>query len=120
MEGSNHSGAGLTKHLFVRTCDVVDKGLWRIFPAINVNKTADIPKNYPGPMGVPITFMDKFSATQFELLGYTHKGTVKGRHVYARLLVRNLKPELPEFIDLFSWFERLGVPLEIEELGTEK
>ena len=39
------------------------------FDAINVNKTCDIPCDYDGYMGVPITFMDKFNPNQFELLG---------------------------------------------------
>lgn len=37
--------------------------------AINVNKTKDIPINYAGMMGVPITFMDKHNPDQFEIIG---------------------------------------------------
>ena len=36
---------------------------------INVDVTADIPCDYSGLMGVPITFMDKYSPDQFEILG---------------------------------------------------
>lgn len=36
---------------------------------INVDKTSDIPCDYDGLMGVPITFMDKYSPDQFEILG---------------------------------------------------
>jgi len=39
------------------------------FNAINVNKTKDIPINYKGFMGVPITFLDKYNPDQFELIG---------------------------------------------------
>jgi len=39
------------------------------YDAINVDKTADIPMDYPGVMGVPITFMDKYNPEQFEILG---------------------------------------------------
>ena len=39
------------------------------FDAINVNKTSDIPCDYAGIMGVPITFMDKFSPDQFDIIG---------------------------------------------------
>lgn len=39
------------------------------FDAINVDKTADIPCDYDGVMGVPITFMDKYNPNQFEILG---------------------------------------------------
>ena len=35
------------------------------YDAINVNKTKDIPMDYSGAMGVPLTFFDKFSPDQF-------------------------------------------------------
>ena len=41
------------------------------YDAINVNVTTDIPYNYDGPMGVPITFLDKYNPDQFEILGLT-------------------------------------------------
>ena len=39
------------------------------YDAIEVGKTADIPCDYDGKMGVPITFMDKYNPDQFEILG---------------------------------------------------
>lgn len=39
------------------------------YPAIEVSKTSDIPCDYYGLMGVPITFMDKYNPTQFEIVG---------------------------------------------------
>ena len=39
------------------------------YDAINVDKTADIPTDYDGIMGVPITFMDKYNPEQFEIVG---------------------------------------------------
>ena len=39
------------------------------YDAIEVSKTADIPCDYDGAMGVPITFMDKYNPDQFEILG---------------------------------------------------
>ena len=39
------------------------------FDAINVNKTKDIPADYDGYMGVPITFLDKYNPDQFEIIG---------------------------------------------------
>jgi hypothetical protein len=38
------------------------------YKAINVNKTKDIPLNCRGPMGVPITFIDKYNPDQFEII----------------------------------------------------
>ena len=39
------------------------------FDAINVDITKDIPFDYKGFMGVPITFMDKYNPDQFEIIG---------------------------------------------------
>ena len=39
------------------------------FDAININFTSDIPVDYFGYMGVPITFMDKYCPEQFEIIG---------------------------------------------------
>lgn len=39
------------------------------YDAINVDKTSDIPYDYDGVMGVPITFIDKYNPEQFELIG---------------------------------------------------
>ena len=39
------------------------------YDAINVNSTNDIPCDYNGVMGVPITFLDKYNPDQFEIIG---------------------------------------------------
>lgn len=39
------------------------------YDAINVDKVADIPDDYGGPMGVLITFLDRYNPDQFEILG---------------------------------------------------
>ena len=41
------------------------------YDAINVDKTSDIPCDYDGVMGVPITFLDKYNPGQFEIVGCT-------------------------------------------------
>ncbi|MGI6095362.1 MAG: adenine-specific methyltransferase EcoRI family protein [Lachnospiraceae bacterium] len=46
------------------------------YEAIEVSKTADIPCDYAGMMGVPITFLDKYNPDQFEILGITLGNTV--------------------------------------------
>ena len=102
------------KHLYVRTEDVVNKGLWRLWPVINCDKTLDIPRDYPGLMGVPITYMDKHDPEQFELVGKGDGLKIGERNVFKRLLIRNLHPDLPEVIDLVEWFERMGEALEVE------
>jgi len=43
------------------------------YDAINVDKVKDIPVDYDGVMGVPITFLDKFNPEQFEIIGFTHR-----------------------------------------------
>lgn len=39
------------------------------YDTINVNKYTEIPYDYNGVMGVPITFLDKFNPNQFDVLG---------------------------------------------------
>ena len=69
------------------------------YDAINVNKLSDIPVDYDGVMGVPITFMDKYDPDQFEIIGlerYTvpkeflvgGRFAINGKRKYARILVR--------------------------------
>jgi len=44
------------------------------FDAINVDRVADIPRDYYGVMGVPSTFMDYFNDKQFEIVGIANRG----------------------------------------------
>ena len=46
------------------------------YNAINVDKTAEIPMDWDGAMGVPITFLDKHNPEQFEILGTSDNGIV--------------------------------------------
>ena len=39
------------------------------YDAIEVSKTCDIPLDYEGVMGVPVTFLDKYCPTQFKVVG---------------------------------------------------
>ena len=64
------------------------------YDAINVDKTADIPCDYEGLMGVPITFMDKYNPEQFEIIDTSTiampKGApyINGKRIYERILIR--------------------------------
>ena len=90
------------------------------YDAINVRKTQDIPCDYAGIMGVPITFLDKYNPNQFEIVwqasgntrasapravlkevGYKiHPqdrggcGVVNGKRQYSRILIRNKHPQV--------------------------
>lgn len=43
------------------------------YDGIEVGKVADIPMDYDGVMGVPITFIDKYNPEQFEIVGITDR-----------------------------------------------
>ncbi len=68
------------------------------YDAINVDKTSDIPQDYFGEMGVPITFLDKYNPEQFEIVGQMATTKVddynfgypyvNGKKIYARILIR--------------------------------
>lgn len=84
------------------------------YNAINVGRTGDIPFDYSGYMGVPITFLDKYNPNQFEIIGIsltlgTNKPTdlpkakqggpafyikMNGEYqrLYARIVIRNKHP----------------------------
>ena len=63
------------------------------YDAINVNKTKDIPIDYNGIMGVPITFLHKFNPEQFEIIQF-RKGSdgkdlsINGKNPYFRILIK--------------------------------
>lgn len=80
------------------------------YDAINVNQTKNIPQDYKGVMGVPITFMDKYNPDQFEILGMASSAgynaevvgipfigekdarpLINGKNTYARIFIRNKK-----------------------------
>jgi hypothetical protein len=81
------------------------------FDAIEVSKTIDIPMDYDGAMGVPITFLEKYNPDQFEIVGSDFevkdgllpqlvkpkwkgkidRGYINGKRLYSRLLIRNKK-----------------------------
>ncbi|MBQ6781248.1 MAG: adenine-specific methyltransferase EcoRI family protein [Treponema sp.] len=44
------------------------------YDAIEVSKTSEIPNDYSGWMGVPITFLDKYNPDQFEIIGIAKRG----------------------------------------------
>ena len=46
------------------------------YDAINVDKTTDIPIDYKGAMGVPITFLDKYNPEQFEIIALGIVGSI--------------------------------------------
>jgi len=74
------------------------------YDAIEVSKTTEIPVDYYGVMGVPITFLDKYNPEQFEIVGWSrhndynmdcgywlggkNDATINGKEVYRRILIK--------------------------------
>lgn len=68
------------------------------YDAIEVSRVVNIPNDYYGVMGVPITFIDKYNPNQFEILGDSryHDGSdvandinfINGKGLYRRILIR--------------------------------
>lgn len=77
------------------------------YDAIEVSKVAEIPMDYEGVMGVPISFLDKYCPNQFEIVGWSrhndldmdggywlggcNDATINGKIVYRRILIRKFK-----------------------------
>lgn len=84
------------------------------YDAIEVSKVVDIPCDYQGAMGVPITFLAKYNPDQFEILDAREvarfdkqrnkstmlikdaDGAIDGKPKYARVVIRNKHPEQPK------------------------
>ena len=68
------------------------------FDAIEVSKIHEIPQDWTGKMGVPITFLDKYNPKQFEILGLDRyiegnktpnkRFMINGKEIYARLVIK--------------------------------
>ena len=86
------------------------------YDAINVRRVADIPMDYDGIMGVPITFLKYHNGLQFEIVGEANHGsdnefdlfkpTVNGKELFKRILIKRKKdaPQMPKnfrVLDLF-------------------
>lgn len=74
------------------------------YDAINVKTIKDIPYDYPGIMGVPITIVNWFNSNQFEIIGEANHGsdsefdlfkpTINGNLMFKRILIKNKEPKL--------------------------
>ena len=68
------------------------------YDTINVDKVAEIPADYDGIMGVPITFLDKYNPDQFEIVKF-RKGnderdlSINGKCPYFRILIQKRKKQ---------------------------
>lgn len=67
------------------------------YDAINIDRIKDIPRDYEGVMGVPLTFLLMYNPKQFSIEGF-RKGTdgkdlrIKGKDTYIRFLIRRKQP----------------------------
>lgn len=87
------------------------------YDAIEVSKVSDIPMDYDGVMGVPITFLDKYCPTQFEIVEgsnrygilnywgrndyirehHSHGNNINGVATYFRIHIKHINPTKKEF-----------------------
>lgn len=106
------------KELSVTTTakEVVQSDLWRVLPVINCDKVADIPRDYPGAIGVPITLLAKLSTEQFEVVDFLLSPQIHQKKLYKRLIIRHLNPLLPARVDLNSWLKRTESKYEVAGL----
>ncbi|MBQ0073957.1 MAG: adenine-specific methyltransferase EcoRI family protein [Prevotella sp.] len=84
--------------ILYKTYNNVDYSKYDNYNAINVDRVDDIPCDYNGVMGVPITFLDKYNPEQFTIIGldryvkdnphYGHRFLFGGKEKYARILIR--------------------------------
>lgn len=103
--------------------EIVNTDLWRLFPVINCDKVKDIPSDYVGAIGVPITILDKMGLNDghsgFELIDQC-RPSINGKIKYQRFIVRNLKPDLPDEIDLLELMEKSESEFQFEIVAVKK
>lgn len=71
------------------------------YDAIEVSRTADIPCDYYGYMGVPITFMQYYNPNQFKIIGLDdhrvdwvgHGPKFNGKTLYRRVIIQRVQKE---------------------------
>lgn len=59
------------------------------YPAIEVSRVAEIPYDYSGEMGVPITFIDRFCPEQFEIIGSFNNSKLEDKEEEGYVLSKN-------------------------------
>ena len=74
--------------VLTKTYNPIDYPKYDNYDAIEVSKVKDIPIDYDGVMGVPITFLDKYCNSQFEIVGlssdtrYDNDAFIQGEQTY--------------------------------------
>ena len=91
------------KLVLTKKYNPIDYPKFDTYDAINVTRVVDIPKDYPGIMGVPITIVNKYNSEQFELIGEANHGSdnefdlfkplVNGKYLFKRILIKNKCPD---------------------------
>ena len=92
----------LNKNVLYKKYNEVDYPKYDNYDAINIDKVADIPVDYFGYMGVPITYIDKHNPNQFEIIdidnvlvkkltGKSSRFILNGKTLYARIVIKRKK-----------------------------
>jgi hypothetical protein len=80
------------------------------YEAIEVPFAAAIPSDYDGEMGVPISFLDKYSPEQFEIIGQTQGDS--GKELGLIPFDRNHKKLNPSLRDGQLYYMLDGIPIK--------
>ena len=62
------------------------------YDAINVDRTADIPKDYNGKMAVPVSFFLRYNKRQFKIVDVLPVPILNGKNLYNRLIIQRVRP----------------------------
>ncbi len=58
---------------------------------ININKIKDIPNNYYGVMGVPVTILEQHNKEQFRIININHSPMINGKRKFKRIMIERIK-----------------------------
>ena len=87
-----------------KTYNPQDYPVYESYAAIEVSRKLNIPIDYYGLMGVPITFIDSFNQDEYELIGLLKHGKdgewdfavpiLNGKEMYTRFIIRRKLPKI--------------------------
>ena len=112
--------------ILFKTYNPVEFPIYDSFDAIECCPTANIPFDYDGLMGVPITFLDKYNPDQFEIVGILNHGCdseydlakpiLNGKEKFSRILIRRRQVDSSRIVTYHQ--EESSLPIAADHQTT--
>ena len=98
------------EYVFIRKYKPEDYPTYENYDAIDISESKDVPEDWYGNMGVPITFLDKYNPEQFEIIGIAEGDS--GKVLGLKPVPKELKRLNPSLRDGQFYLMRGGIPVK--------